>query len=65
MAEEREEGMKGNGEVLPAAELVIGVGMVVEWVEEVLEEIGGFSDWAYRLQGWVARSIRREEERKL
>ena len=34
-----------------STELLTEVGTVVEGVDEVLEEIGGFSDWAYRLQG--------------
>ena len=43
--------------------MLTDVGMVVEGVDEVLEEIGGFSDWACRLQGWVASRMKRREEK--
>ena len=39
--------------------------MVVEGVDEVLEEIGGLSDWACRPQGWVASRIKSEEKTEL
>ena len=61
--EEGVDGIKGDGEAFPSTELLTGVGMVVEGVDEVLEEIGWFSDWAYRLQGWVASRIKRSEEK--
>ena len=44
-AEEAEEdGIKGDGDALPSIELLTDVGVVVEGVDEVLEEIGGSSD---------------------
>ena len=51
--------------MFPSTELLTDVGMVVEGVDEVLEEIGEFSDWAYRLQGWVASRTKSEEKREL
>ena len=46
-----------------STELLTDVGTVVEGVDEVLEEIGGLSDWAYRLQGWVASRIKKSEDK--
>ena len=43
--------------MFPSTELLTDAGTVVEGVDEVLDEVGGFSDWAYRLQGWVASRI--------
>ena len=40
-----------------STELLEDVRTVVEGVDEVIDEVGGFSDWAYRLQGWVASRI--------
>ena len=54
MAEETEEGVKDAGTVSPS----VGSLTAVDVVEEVA---GRFSDWAYRLQGWVAKRMRREE----
>lgn len=39
--------------------------VVGEEIEEVGEGIGRSSDWAYRLQGCVVRTIKMREERKL
>ena len=67
--EESREGMKGIGEVSLSVGFMAGfmtgveVDLVGEGVEEVMEEIGGLSDWAYRLQGWYTR--RRREGRRL
>ena len=63
MAEGVEEGMKGKGVVSPSAGSLTRVGVPVEGVEEVLEGNGGSSDWAYRLQGWVVRRMRKEDRR--
>ena len=58
MAEETEEGVKDAGTVSLSVGSLTGVDVVGEEVEEVT---GRFSDWAYRLQGWVAKRMRREE----
>ena len=50
--------------MFPSTELLTDVGMVVEGVDEVLEEIGEVSDWACRLQGWVASRTKRSEEKR-
>lgn len=61
MAEERGEGKKDEGVVSSSsAGSLTRVGVAVE---EVLEGIGGSRAWAYRLQGWVERRMRREERR--
>ena len=52
MAEEEVEGVKSTGVLSSSAGL-----------EEVVEGMGEVSDWACRLQGWVARSVRRGERR--
>lgn len=57
MAEEREEGVKDEGAVSPLAGLLTREGMALEEVVEV----GDCWGWAFRLQGWVARRMRREE----
>ena len=44
--------------------MLTDVGMVVEGIDEVLEEIDGFSDWAYKRQGWVASRIKKSEEER-
>lgn len=59
-AEETEEGVKDKGAVSPSAGLLRREGMAVEEVVEV----GDCWGWADRLQGWVARRMRREERRE-
>lgn len=60
IAEERGDGLKGEGVVSSSAGSLTRVGVTVE---EVLEGTGGSSAWAYRLQGWVARRMRKEDGR--
>ena len=45
-------GVKGTGVLSPSA-----------GSEAVVDGVGELFDWAYRLQGWVARRIRRGERR--
>ena len=49
--------------MFPSRELLTDGGRVVEGVDEVLDGIGGFSDWACRLHGWVASRIKRSEDK--
>lgn len=59
MAEEGEAGVKNVGALSPLAGLLTREGMAVEEVVVV----GDCWGWAYRVQGWVARRMKRGERR--